>query len=165
MRCGYLAFGQGLPGDHRTAWIDLPLRELLGYNPPDLHRVYPPDLVVGDPRVRDKYNKKVLELLAKTKTAQKAAQLREMVKDNLQNPDDPPHTIEEVDALHLQINNERRDMGWKAAHKLRKKHTGAHPYTPKGKRLLATAKPVSYTHLRAHETSLHLVCRLLLEKK
>ena len=24
-------------------------------------------------------------------------------------------------------------------------------------------KPVSYTHLRAHETSLHLVCRLLLE--
>eukprot|EP00831_Metopus_contortus_P032979 TRINITY_DN26515_c0_g1_i2.p2 TRINITY_DN26515_c0_g1~~TRINITY_DN26515_c0_g1_i2.p2 ORF type:complete len:101 (+),score=21.31 TRINITY_DN26515_c0_g1_i2:118-420(+) len=25
--------------------------------------------------------------------------------------------------------------------------------------------PVSYTHLRAHETSLHLVCRLLLEKK
>ena len=25
--------------------------------------------------------------------------------------------------------------------------------------------PVSYTHLRAHETSAHLVCRLLLEKK
>eukprot|EP00831_Metopus_contortus_P027723 TRINITY_DN2323_c0_g1_i1.p2 TRINITY_DN2323_c0_g1~~TRINITY_DN2323_c0_g1_i1.p2 ORF type:complete len:205 (-),score=54.23 TRINITY_DN2323_c0_g1_i1:31-645(-) len=28
-----------------------------------------------------------------------------------------------------------------------------------------TPMPVSYTHLRAHETSLHLVCRLLLEKK
>eukprot|EP00831_Metopus_contortus_P034580 TRINITY_DN27576_c0_g1_i2.p1 TRINITY_DN27576_c0_g1~~TRINITY_DN27576_c0_g1_i2.p1 ORF type:complete len:133 (-),score=29.58 TRINITY_DN27576_c0_g1_i2:7-405(-) len=28
-----------------------------------------------------------------------------------------------------------------------------------------SASPVSYTHLRAHETSLHLVCRLLLEKK
>ena len=27
------------------------------------------------------------------------------------------------------------------------------------------ARTVSYTHLRAHETSLHLVCRLLLEKK
>ena len=26
------------------------------------------------------------------------------------------------------------------------------------------SKPVSYTHLRAHETELHLVCRLLLEK-
>ena len=29
---------------------------------------------------------------------------------------------------------------------------------------LHCVKPVSYTHLRAHETSLHLVCRLLLEK-
>ena len=28
-----------------------------------------------------------------------------------------------------------------------------------------TLRTVSYTHLRAHETSLHLVCRLLLEKK
>ena len=27
------------------------------------------------------------------------------------------------------------------------------------------ARPVSYTHLRAHETVLDLVCRLLLEKK
>ena len=32
--------------------------------------------------------------------------------------------------------------------------TGAHPL-----------RPVSYTHLRAHETPEHLVCRLLLEKK
>ena len=30
---------------------------------------------------------------------------------------------------------------------------------------IAFKDPVSYTHLRAHETSLHLVCRLLLEKK
>ena len=30
---------------------------------------------------------------------------------------------------------------------------------------LALLIPVSYTHLRAHETVLELVCRLLLEKK
>ena len=30
---------------------------------------------------------------------------------------------------------------------------------------LARIVPVSYTHLRAHETVLDLVCRLLLEKK
>src|SRR5678815_1071148 len=29
----------------------------------------------------------------------------------------------------------------------------------------AGCRPVSYTHLRAHETPEHLVCRLLLEKK
>mgnify|MGYP003380537689 CR=1 FL=1 len=32
-------------------------------------------------------------------------------------------------------------------------------------RLAARLVPVSYTHLRAHETVLDLVCRLLLEKK
>ena len=31
--------------------------------------------------------------------------------------------------------------------------------------LMLAATPVSYTHLRAHETVLDLVCRLLLEKK
>ena len=30
---------------------------------------------------------------------------------------------------------------------------------------VATVNPVSYTHLRAHETGRNLVCRLLLEKK
>eukprot|EP00657_Telonema_sp_P-1_P002264 TRINITY_DN1532_c0_g1_i5.p1 TRINITY_DN1532_c0_g1~~TRINITY_DN1532_c0_g1_i5.p1 ORF type:complete len:110 (+),score=26.82 TRINITY_DN1532_c0_g1_i5:176-505(+) len=30
---------------------------------------------------------------------------------------------------------------------------------------IAVLQPVSYTHLRAHETVLDLVCRLLLEKK
>ena len=31
--------------------------------------------------------------------------------------------------------------------------------------ILNTIPPVSYTHLRAHETRSNLVCRLLLEKK
>ena len=34
-----------------------------------------------------------------------------------------------------------------------------------GAKFTDRTNPVSYTHLRAHETSLHLVCRLLLEKK
>jgi hypothetical protein len=33
-RCGYLGFGEGLPGDHRTAWIDIPLSDVFGYTPP-----------------------------------------------------------------------------------------------------------------------------------
>src|SRR5674536_381110 len=35
----------------------------------------------------------------------------------------------------------------------------------KPRRLMIDATPVSYTHLRAHETPEQLVCRLLLEKK
>eukprot|EP00658_Telonema_sp_P-2_P075069 TRINITY_DN64461_c0_g1_i1.p2 TRINITY_DN64461_c0_g1~~TRINITY_DN64461_c0_g1_i1.p2 ORF type:complete len:101 (-),score=31.89 TRINITY_DN64461_c0_g1_i1:1-303(-) len=34
-----------------------------------------------------------------------------------------------------------------------------------GTMLVQFLNPVSYTHLRAHETPEHLVCRLLLEKK
>ena len=49
MRCGYLDFAEGLPGDHHTVWIDLPADELFGYTPPDLHKVFPPDLVASDP--------------------------------------------------------------------------------------------------------------------
>src|SRR5450756_134156 len=36
---------------------------------------------------------------------------------------------------------------------------------PPTRHLLPTSMPVSYTHLRAHETRHDLVCRLLLEKK
>ena len=36
---------------------------------------------------------------------------------------------------------------------------------PGGVELIPTGIAVSYTHLRAHETPEHLVCRLLLEKK
>ena len=44
---------------------------------------------------------------------------------------------------------------------------GANISIAKGKGALATGPTgsVSYTHLRAHETVLDLVCRLLLEKK
>ena len=38
-------------------------------------------------------------------------------------------------------------------------------WLPKEPRAAAWSLPVSYTHLRAHETVLDLVCRLLLEKK
>src|SRR5664280_3280243 len=53
---------------------------------------------------------------------------------------------------------------------LRVLYTTGNSITDKMKALFAEGshflrKPVSYTHLRAHETVLDLVCRLLLEKK
>ena len=39
------------------------------------------------------------------------------------------------------------------------------PFMRKALELASRGGPVSYTHLRAHETVLDLVCRLLLEKK
>ena len=37
-----------------------------------------------------------------------------------------------------------------------------HPFTDQPAESVSRFKPVSYTHLRAHETPEHLVCRLLL---
>ena len=64
----------------------------------------------------------------------------------------PPSSGDEIDfsalvAEHNQSNAARASQG-------RSKQEG-----PSGQ------EPVSYTHLRAHETVLDLVCRLLLEKK
>ena len=48
-------------------------------------------------------------------------------------------------------------------------YAGADSPVPEGSRVIPTLilgyEPVSYTHLRAHETVLDLVCRLLLDKK
>ena len=38
-------------------------------------------------------------------------------------------------------------------------------YNEQGELTIKVGDPVSYTHLRAHETGRNLVCRLLLEKK
>eukprot|EP00658_Telonema_sp_P-2_P074294 TRINITY_DN63488_c0_g1_i1.p2 TRINITY_DN63488_c0_g1~~TRINITY_DN63488_c0_g1_i1.p2 ORF type:complete len:131 (+),score=42.63 TRINITY_DN63488_c0_g1_i1:116-508(+) len=49
---------------------------------------------------------------------------------------------------------------WVGGYALERPMRADPPYQP-----LQEMEPVSYTHLRAHETPEHLVCRLLLEKK
>src|SRR5665213_686073 len=51
-----------------------------------------------------------------------------------------------------------------AASVLRSKFGGGREYLMFANLNFETAKAVSYTHLRAHETGRNLVCRLLLEK-
>src|SRR5678815_6062032 len=46
-----------------------------------------------------------------------------------------------------------------------KNHLLYHPFFDHLSNHSGPPTPVSYTHLRAHETPEHLVCRLLLEKK
>eukprot|EP00658_Telonema_sp_P-2_P054699 TRINITY_DN43515_c0_g1_i1.p1 TRINITY_DN43515_c0_g1~~TRINITY_DN43515_c0_g1_i1.p1 ORF type:complete len:135 (+),score=10.40 TRINITY_DN43515_c0_g1_i1:357-761(+) len=72
----------------------------------------------------------------------------------------PPHTV-----LRLASHTGLRGRG---VAQIRTRHIVALPLQPpvtdpKPRRLAIS--PVSYTHLRAHETPEHLVCRLLLEKK
>ena len=72
-------------------------------------------------------------------------------------------------ALHLRVTNDQRllpadiePQGILAARMEQQRRTGlARPVDGR----LAGIGPVSYSHLRAHETVLDLGCRLLLEKK
>ena len=59
-----------------------------------------------------------------------------MVQANLSNPDDPPHSDKDFDKVHLELSEARKKAGQEAAKKLRKKHTGAHPFSPKVQRML-----------------------------
>src|SRR5674476_1497498 len=67
----------------------------------------------------------------------------------------------------------RSSAGWAAASRPgRRSCRSSHPpgsnrqWSPsRSPRPSVTSHPVSYTHLRAHETGRNIVCRLLLEKK
>ena len=72
-----------------------------------------------------------------------------------------PGRIEDiVKKVEKEVEQTIREAGEKASF-----DCGVHDVHPEIINLLGTLKSVSYTHLRAHETVLDLVCRLLLEKK
>ena len=79
VRCGYMDFGDGLPGDHRTLWADLPYRLVFGHTPPNLYRRKPQVLNTKDPRLRDKYNERIDTLMTEQNIPQLAATLRRQV--------------------------------------------------------------------------------------
>src|SRR5664280_296281 len=100
-----------------------------------------------------------------------------VTRDLLQAPDRPPQTRAQTDAdtkalgiwvpeLRLVLINDAHTAVLSADPPTRERlltwvawHEWGHALS------VASHTPVSYTHLRAHETVLDLVCRLLLEKK
>ncbi len=123
MRCGYLPFGAGYSSDHCIPWIDIDRKDVFGYRPPHLYRVFAPALTSADPRIRKKYNKLVTRELRENGTTAKVKLLRTMVEAGA--------PVEEVKALHHEIGISRKIAGQQAGLKLRKKHTGAFPFSPK----------------------------------
>ena len=69
-----------------------------------------------------------------------------------------------IDALR-QIGSGQRNRRWQAPEILAPSTSSPNESPADSHRLSSAPAPVSYTHLRAHETVLDLVCRLLLEKK
>jgi len=65
IRCGYLAFGEGLPGDHRTLWADIPYFIIFGNKQLHINCTYAEQFAIQDPRIRKKYNDKVVDQYTK----------------------------------------------------------------------------------------------------
>ena len=132
IKCGFLAFETGLPGDHRTCWIDIPFQIVLGHNPPHLHRVEPPQLTLKDPRNTDRYNDRVHQAYTANKVWERAASLREMVAAR-----DP---VTKVQPFHRDLLRDVKAIREPAADKLRKKRTGRIESSPSMKPLFALKK-------------------------
>ncbi len=122
LRCSFLPFGSGIPGDHRDTIIDIPFEAAFGYKPPHLHRVYPPNLTTQNPRERKQYNKRVTKTLKENGTIAKVIKMRKMVANN--------STIKPVRDLHHKISVARKEAGLAVAAKIRKKRTGAFANSP-----------------------------------
>src|SRR5678815_1347319 len=80
------------------------------------------------------------------------------MRDELSKLDDPPSYFD----LEISVTGRVMDGELEVKFILQ---SGSYDKKTEGGSLENTFNAVSYTHLRAHETPEHLVCRLLLEKK
>ena len=124
LRWGFFCFGEGFPdSDHRTAWIDIPFDHAFRHNPPHLHQLHPPTFTTADPRNRKRYNQQVTKRLTLDGIMEKVQLMRFMVKERAPK--------EDIRKLHQKISIARKLVGKEVAKSLRKKHTGAYPFSPK----------------------------------
>ena len=59
MRGGYLGFGEAFDSNHRTLWVEIGAKDLLGYRPAETHKRKSKCIKSGHPRRVDKYVKRV----------------------------------------------------------------------------------------------------------
>ena len=120
-RGGYLAFGEGIPSDHRGLWFDVEFSVAFGHCPPTLAPPQPKRLKVKDPRVVEKYRNKANKTISKTgyyvRCQEVAVKAQEGWDDSLEG---------EYNVLQ-QENTRIRD---EAATKIRKLTMGGVPWSP-----------------------------------
>ena len=153
LRGGYLAVDAGLPGDHRTLWLDIPFISAFNHNAPNLTPRLPNGINTQDPRIRRKYNRRVVEEYKKEDIINKAALLREMVQEQAASDD--------IELLHSEIDQKVLMIRTRVAQELRRKKAGKIPWSPQFQ--LARAKVKLWTVLenkhkrqqRLHRRYLH----------
>ena len=126
-QCGYFAVDEGLPGDHRTLWIDIPFAVAFGHNSPNLATKDTDMMPVIDPRIRKRYNRRVIKEFKKEDVIFKAAALRALVAG------DAP--IQQIEKMHEEVYTLNFRIRRKVIKHLRKKRMGQVPWSPKYQKL------------------------------
>jgi hypothetical protein len=125
--CGYYAFFDAFQSDHRTMWIRIPKRTLLGYRPPHIHKVQLPDLPTGDPRSNRRYNKRIRSKMREENIPAKIRKLRRLLSAPGRKNEEE---MSKIRRIHSELSTFRQLQGTQALQKLNLKHTGAIPYSP-----------------------------------
>ena len=119
---GYLAFGQ-IPGDHRGLWVDIPQREMLGYQMADIPTARARRLKLDDPRVVKKYLDNLHKFFKKHRIYKRVKKLRKEWK--------PGRTLTRAQAKEYEEIDTIREKGMKAASKkCRKLKAGGRRWSP-----------------------------------
>eukprot|EP00831_Metopus_contortus_P073916 TRINITY_DN67456_c0_g1_i2.p1 TRINITY_DN67456_c0_g1~~TRINITY_DN67456_c0_g1_i2.p1 ORF type:complete len:148 (+),score=52.68 TRINITY_DN67456_c0_g1_i2:178-621(+) len=118
--------------------------------------------------IRDRYQRRVhgRSTTKKTNSKKHHSKSKEKKQDNIvdyNNESEKPNLSKIIEKMNANIDDSLAKQADQSEHMLQPNEIILE--AQEELMLEPPLKSVSYTHLRAHETSLHLVCRLLLEKK
>jgi hypothetical protein len=119
-RAGLLPFSK-FPGDHRALWVDIELKDMVGYKPPSLSLFTARRLKLQDPRIVKKYLTTLKQLLQTQNTLDEISSLLNISAAQWSHA----HT-EQYTRLSITF----RSMMLEAEKRCRKFKTGKHPWSP-----------------------------------
>ena len=132
-KCGYLGFCEGVPGDHRMAWIDIPYLQAFGHNPPHLHATQPVRLTTTDPRVVALYHKRVKIEFEKHGVYQLVTTITQLVRrKKIARRNKRREIAQKIEALYNKLSFLNRAIRKSVEKKLRKLRMGDMAYSEAG---------------------------------
>ena len=157
IKCGYAPFEDGIPSDHRRIWIDIDYKTTLGCSYQKIRQRPIRRLKCSDPRLVTKYNESVYQKLKDTGILQRTMELHQKSLTEW--------TIDMEDEYNL-IYQEQKQIRLDIERKLRKIHTGAHPWSPKFQKYRDTIELWSLIlkrrrHIRTSLTKIRRLCKKL----
>jgi hypothetical protein len=161
--CGYLAFGDAVPSDHRALWMDIPFPVAFGHSLPPVVRPKARRLKCTDPRIVDRYLSSFEAFLLKHHLPERAFDLQQRCT----------YPISVADAVEWERIDRLRVAGMKMAEKnCRRLQMGGVPWSPRVQECLQVIQvwhlivkrrlglPVSGSLLRRKITQTHLTSAL-----